>query len=378
MPAPHHTPTDADLIRLRSGLRCEAINLADAPADALPGHAGRWRLNSGAVMAQYLWSLDRDHPVLVVLDLATCTPARAQMRANYMHHGWDLVGRWVNVSVSPTGVEADLLLYVPTESDAETTRERLSAAAYVADLLRRDHPWECSIEGDDGRTVTYERVLPGSPVTVNGSTYQAEDYDRPLYIARHCTLVAAAIVDQGADPDTARIAAQALRRTHPTTTHPETATMPTAKERLAALRAKHPATRHGLIASAIIAEQTDDEIEQAIAAEDLKDAQDQVADLAAKLAAAQTQIDELTAKLAAADAEDDDAAAVAARAAATGAALSASGSTATIAPAGSEAEPPATFHAAMRLVCGGDSTLRGPAARAEIFRRWPSLRPQVS
>ena len=380
MPQPRPKITDDDLTRLRSGLRCEAISLAPAPANASAGHAGRWRINTGAVMAQYIYHLDNNEPVLVVLDLATATLHRDKLQANYMHCSWEVVGNWSNIALTDQGIDADLVLYTPTDDDHDTTRERLAAAAYVYDLQRRDHPWEVSIESDHGDTITYERVLAGQPVTVNGTTYDADHYTRPLYVARHATIKGAAIVDYGADAATSQIAARARAAHHQDPQLPPQEITMDPKERLAALTARHPATRHGLIAMAIVAGKTDDDIDAEITEEDRKDAlAAKDAEIEALKATVAEKDEEITALKAQADEDDDEddddeavkAAALAARALKAGATKPPAGGN-----AGDGDPAPKTFFAAQRLICAENPKLRGTAIRAAIFRRWPDLRPE--
>jgi len=374
---PHPEHDDANLALLRSGLRCEAISLADAPTGAPTGAAGRWRLNTGAVMAQWLYDLDPHHPVYVVLDLDTATTHRKTLAANYMHWGYEIVGRWENISITHDGIDADLTLYIPDDADDDTTRERLASASFVAAMLRRDHPWEVSIETDDGMTIQYERVLAGAPVTVNGITYEADRFDRPLYIARHATIKAAAIVDYGADPYTAQIAARARAQSSTPPIAQETSPMD-AKERMAALTARHPAPYHGLIASAIIAGQTDDEISASISAEEAEKKDKEIEALKAQMAEKDQEIEALKAKEHEdedKDEEEEDPAKVQARA------ISARASARTVTTAGTDEangsdDAPKTYIEAQRLICRENPKLRGPAVRSAVFARFPDLRPE--
>jgi len=361
MPSPEpRTASPAALARLRSGLRAEAVAVVGATTTA---NAGRWRLNAGSPMLQILPRL-HDGPVVAILDLETATLAE-RLPANYMHYEWSPIGRWsegqIIASGPERGVYASLHLYQSEDSDPESIRYRLADADYVAALLRRDHPWQASIE-TDGQAEIYERVT--GPTEVNGEAHDPATWAYPMYVVRHARIDAAAVVDVGADPQAERIAA--ARIAHPFPPNSQKESLMSAKDRLTALTAAHPAQHHGLIARMICEEADDAAIEAAITAAEIAALKAAAAEKDAEIAALKAQLAEATK----ADDDEDEAQALAAR---RKAGLSAGGTQPTPNAGGDATDGPTTWPAAYAILAAEKIT--GIRARSAAMKRWPHLRP---
>lgn len=247
----------------------------------------RWCLNSGARMQTSVAQLG---DIELVIDLASATfehPEISMLR----EHGrkpspsadsWDnsyinAIGRWTGTSVDAAGIWGTPIVYTPDptkplESDMPCLRE----GAEVAALMERGHPWQASVKiyGD------YEQVAPGQSVEVNGRIETAnDDLDAPrLYICRRGIITEASVCLFGADSNTGAVAASRSNSTQATET--------TMSDRLEALLKRHGNKHAGVIAIALAAKKTDDQI-----AAELSDAAD--ADHKAALAAKDEEIAKL-------------------------------------------------------------------------------------
>jgi hypothetical protein len=300
-------------------------------------------------------------PVLAVFDLLTLT-SDATIPALSEHDRRLIAGRW-QPTITPDGVTGTLTLIEPADA---VEAEILAHVVALRAAIRTAVPVQCSVGVEPGPGGSWEQVTPGQAVTVNGRSLMADPTAPPLWVLRGGRLFEASLVTFGADDQTGRAAA------HKTT--PRTAPMSQiAADRLKALAAKFPAHLAKVVALAADGK-TDDEINQAVCADQMADAlaraqaaEDKLAGMVATPGEAcpccgqiVPKADELAASEAAKAAHAQAARAVPHRAA---------GPAAT---AGKSGEPKTTTEA-IKALMAEDPKLKASAARLLADKRWPNL-----
>lgn len=325
----------------------------------------RWRLNSGARMHTSVAQLG---DIELIIDLASVTfdsPEIPMLREHGRRPSTspddyyiNAIGRWSEASADAQGIWGTPNIYTP-KTPLEEKMGCLLEGAEVAALMERGHPWQASVKiyGD------YEQVAPGQSIEVNGRVEVAnDDLDAPrLYVCRRGIVTEASVCLFGADSQTGAVAAS---RSTPTQ-----ATETTMSDRLEALLKRHGNKHAGVIAIALAAKKTDDQI-----AVELSDAQD--ADHKAALAAKDAEIAKLneantanSAKLAELQTKLD--------ALKTGDETKDEKETPPATKGESSNSAPKSIVAGMAILKREGSKLDGFKLKAATLTRWPALRKEI-
>jgi hypothetical protein len=219
----------------RALLVAEAVEMV--PGTTSPDKQGRWRLNAGSEMMVEIGGLNKDKPVRLVLDLATCKPKNPKITTLFDHEPNNIGGYWDGFGVDATGMAMDLHL-IKLESDIEAAA--LPDVVRTHAMIRNGVPIQVSVGADAGEKGTWDKIE--GKVTVNGREYDGAG-DVPLYVLRNGEIFEASIVTFGADAKTGRLAAKSL--TQPV----EKGT--TMSDMLKVFLGKYPEKHHGLVARCV-------------------------------------------------------------------------------------------------------------------------------
>lgn len=247
---------------------------------------GRFKMNSGKEMQLKVPALSKN-PIRVVIDLETATFASTRKTVALSEHDTiDVIGSWENGLIDKTGIYADLSVIEP-RNDMEAAV--LAEAVRIGALVDAKLPIQCSVGAEPGPDGKYELVKDGDSIIVNGHKFVGDD-EFPLYILRGGEIFEGSIVTFGADSDTGRVAAR--KHALPPKEDPmsEDSKKEDIRSRQKRLQAGIDKKHHSIIASMLIEESTDQEIEKAVGVADLSERDTEIIQLKAKILEQETEI----------------------------------------------------------------------------------------